>query len=203
LNLFLRVPGIIRQLFPQREWKHSTREKVLYLSFDDGPHPEITRHTMDVLERFQAKATFFCVGDNVRKYPDVYKALLNRGHRCGNHTMNHLKGWNTSTENYISNVEEAAKLIDSNLFRPPYGRMTRAQERILKTQYRIIMWTLLSADYQPNLNRERALEFLKRQTSPGSIVVFHDSEKARQNLEYLLPRYLEFARNAGYTFATL
>lgn len=203
MNLFLRVPGFIRQLFPNREWKLATREKVLYLSFDDGPHPVITPQTMDTLDQFQAKATFFCVGDNVRKFPEVYREILNRGHRCGNHTMNHVKGWNTSTENYIDNVEEAAQLIDSKLFRPPYGRMTRAQERILKKDYRIIMWTLLSADYQPGLNRERALDFLKRHTKPGSIVVFHDSEKARLNLEYLLPRYLAFAQQAGYTFASL
>jgi peptidoglycan/xylan/chitin deacetylase (PgdA/CDA1 family) len=203
LNLFLRVPGLVRNLFPHREWKLKTREKLLYLSFDDGPHPAITPWTMDVLDQFQAKATFFCVGDNVRKFPEVYAQITERGHRCGNHTMNHLKGWKTPTDRYLENVAEAAHWINSDLFRPPYGRMTRNQEQQLKDRYRIIMWTLLSADYQPNLNQKRALEFLKRNTAPGSIVVFHDSEKARNNLEFLLPRYLEFAHQAGYIFAAL
>ena len=203
MNLFLRVPGFVRQLFPNREWKVNTKEKVLYLSFDDGPHPEITPWTMEQLAKFQAKATFFCVGDNVRKHPEVCRALLQQGHRIGNHTMNHLKGWNTATQLYLDNVAQAAQWIDSNLFRPPYGRMTRAQEQSLNKHYRIIMWTLLSADYQQNLNRLKALDFLKRHTQPGSIVVFHDSEKAKGNLEFLLPRYLEYAHRAGYTFATL
>ena len=175
----------------------------MYLSFDDGPHPEITPWTMEQLAKFQAKATFFCVGDNVRKHPEVCRALLQQGHRIGNHTMNHLKGWNTATQLYLDNVAQAAQWIDSNLFRPPYGRMTRAQEQSLNKHYRIIMWTLLSADYQQNLNRLKALDFLKRHTQPGSIVVFHDSEKAKGNLEFLLPRYLEYAHRAGYTFATL
>lgn len=203
MNLFLRVPGFVRNLFPGREWKQPVREKVLYLTFDDGPHPEITSWVLEQLEAFQAKATFFCVGDNVRKFPDIYQKILAAGHRTGNHTMHHLKGWNTPAQQYLENVAEAAEYIDSNLFRPPYGRMTRTQERGLKPQYRIIMWTLLSADYQAGLNREAAMNFLKRHTRPGSILVFHDSEKARKNLEFLLPRYLEFAHKTGYTFAVL
>lgn len=191
------------KIFPERQWFGEAESNKLYLSFDDGPHPEITPQVLDRLDAFQAKATFFCIGDNVRKYPDVYAEILRRGHRTGNHTMHHLKGWRTDPAAYTANVHEAASYIQSTLFRPPYGRMTGAQVRALLPDYRIVMWSLLSRDYLQTLHRPAALDFLKKRTRAGDILVFHDSEKARKNLEFLLPRYLEFTADRGYTFAAL
>jgi peptidoglycan/xylan/chitin deacetylase (PgdA/CDA1 family) len=203
LKLLADISGWMPKLFPERQWFAPAEGNMLYLSFDDGPHPEVTPQVLDLLDQFDAKATFFCIGDNVRKFPDIYAEILRRGHRTGNHTMHHLKGWNTSTDLYIADVAVAAERIDSNLFRPPYGRITGAQARILLPEYRIVMWSLLSRDYLQSLHRPAALDFLKKRSRAGDILVFHDSEKARKNLEFLLPHYLEFAAAKGFTFAVL
>ena len=191
------------KVFPQRQWFAPAEGNKLYLSFDDGPHPDITPRVLDRLDEFRAKATFFCIGDNVRKFPDIYAEILRRGHRTGNHTMHHLKGWQTPTAQYIANVAAAAERIDSNLFRPPYGRMTGAQARLILPDYRIVMWSLLSRDYLQGLNLDNALRFLQQHSQAGDIAVFHDSEKAWKNLSFLLPRYLHFAAERGFTFAGL
>lgn len=191
------------KVFPQRQWFADPENNALYLTFDDGPHPVITPQVLDRLDEFGAKATFFCIGDNVRKHPDIYAEILRRGHRTGNHTMHHLKGWNTPTARYAANVAAAAEHIQSPLFRPPYGRMTSAQARSLLPEYRIVMWSLLSRDYLQGLNLEAALRFLQQHSQAGDIAVFHDSEKAWKNLSFLLPRYLQFAAERGFTFAAL
>ena len=158
---------------------------------------------MDELDKFNLKATFFCVGDNVRKYPETYKTVHTRGHQTGNHTMHHLKGWQTDTELYIQNVENCHDYVDSNLFRPPYGRIKRSQANILRKHYRIIMWTLLACDFEKNLDCHAAITGLKNKTKKGDIVVFHDSVKAEQNLKVLLPQYLQFLNENGFNCALL
>lgn len=154
---------------------------------------------MDQLERHGMKGTFFCVGDNVKKFPEVAKELLERGHKIGNHTMHHIKGWSTPNDAYLKDVEECSELMDTNLFRPPYGRIRGSQAKVLRRRYRIIMWDLLSCDFEKKLDIENALKGLKTKTRSGSIVVFHDSMKAEKNLKAMLPGYLEYLSQNGYT----
>ena len=167
-------------------------DNKIYLTFDDGPHPVITPWVLDLLKQYNWKATFFCVGNNVQKYPETYQQIINEGHAVGNHTFNHLKGTATPSENYIQNIAECANLVKSNLFRPPYGRITREQSAVIKDQYQIIMWSLLSGDFDKNLDPEKALQKLNKLSKAGLIVVFHDSEKAEKNLRIILPRYLDY-----------
>lgn len=203
MKLLADIPAWMPKVFPQRQWFAPAEGNKLYLSFDDGPHPEITPKVLDWLDAFGAQATFFCIGDNVRKHPDTYAEIIRRGHRTGNHTMHHLKGWQTPTAGYVADVAAAALRIESPLFRPPYGRMTGAQANALLPDYRIVMWSLLSRDYLQGLQQAAALRFLEGRTRAGDIVVFHDSEKAWKNLAFLLPRYLQFAAERGFTFAAL
>ncbi len=201
--LVYRVPQWLRLLFPKLEWEGNTEGQRIYLTFDDGPIPGVTDWVLDTLEKYDARATFFCVGENVQRHPDIYERIAQKGHAVGNHTFHHVKGWSTDTVAYSEEVARTATMVRSDLFRPPYGRISRSQVLALRPSYRIIMWSLLSGDYESGLNRERSLRKLMQHTRPGSIVVFHDSEKARANLEWLLPRYLEFCAARGYIFATL
>ncbi len=196
------IPVILQQLMPSYTWKVDTEDKQLFLTFDDGPHPEITPWVLGQLKEFGAKATFFCVGDNVRKYPDVYQQILNENHAVGNHTFHHLNGWKTETTDYLKDVSLAENYIQSNLFRPPYGRIKRSQAKQLAAKYRIIMWDRLSMDYLAQLNTEESLAQMKK-VKKGSIVVFHDSEKAFQNLKVLLPQLLSYYQQQGFSFQTL
>lgn len=184
-------------------WQIPNDKKEVYLTFDDGPHPAITPWVMEQLEFYSASATFFCVGDNVRKYPETYSQILINQHSVGNHTMHHIKGWNTDTENYINNINECAEYVKSDLLRPPYGRIKPSQVKRLKSRFKIIMWSLLSCDFDRKLNTIEALEGLKRKTKSGSIVVFHDSEKAEKNLKVMLPLYLQFLNENGFTCKAL
>lgn len=196
-------PLILRYLMPGLTWKIKTTEKVLFVTFDDGPHPEITPLVLDILDRFNAKATFFCVGENVQKYPDTYQEILRRGHQTGNHTFNHLKGWNTNRSTYIENIEKASTLIKSKLFRPPYGRMTPLQAYRLKQHYQIVMWSVISYDFDANITPEKCLENVVRNSFPGTIAVFHDSVKSAKNMLPALPLYLKTMSAIGYTFKAL
>lgn len=196
------IPVILQQLMPSYTWKVDTEDKQLFLTFDDGPHPEITPWVLGQLKEFGAKATFFCVGDNVRKYPEVYQQILNENHAVGNHTFHHLNGWKTETSDYLKDVSLAENYIQSNLFRPPYGRIKRSQAKQLAAKYRIIMWDRLSMDYMAQLNTEESLAQMKK-VKKGSIVVFHDSEKAFQNLKVLLPQLLSYYQQQGFSFQTL
>ncbi|MES2617085.1 MAG: polysaccharide deacetylase family protein [Bacteroidota bacterium] len=184
-------------------WQLPTEEKIIYLTFDDGPHPEITPWVIAQLKQYNASATFFCVGDNVIKHPDTYALLAANNHRSGNHTMTHMKGWGTDNSTYFDNVAACSELVKSDLFRPPYGRIKPSQIRHLKHLYKIIMWNLLSCDFDQTLDKEAAIEGLKKNTKKGSIVVFHDSVKAEKNLKYLLPLYLQFLNENGFTCKTL
>ena len=200
---FVRTPVWLQKLFPNRIWEMNPLEKKVYISFDDGPHPLHTPFVLNQLKRYNAKATFFCIGNNVVKYPEVYKQIIEEGHQVGNHTFNHLNGKKTNNTIYIENISEAAKYIDSNLFRPPYGRIKSFQAKIitqLNKPYKIIMWTVLSGDFDPKISAQRCLENVLFKTTAGSIVVFHDSEKASEKMMYALPAFLKHFSEKGFVF---
>ncbi|TNE79540.1 MAG: polysaccharide deacetylase family protein [Bacteroidetes bacterium] len=199
------TPGIFQLFNPLLTWKVSKeKEPVIYLTFDDGPHPEITPWVLDQLNAFQAKATFFCVGDNVERYPEVVERIQAEGHSLGNHTFNHLNGWKSGNDFYLSNIEQCEALTDTKLFRPPYGKIGPLQAlKLKKSDYKVIMWTLLSRDYEKDLDVAESAYALKKHSEAGSIILFHDSEKARHNLIQLLPDYLEHFHQRGFQFKAL
>lgn len=197
------IPSLFPLITPSLTWKVNTTSNSLFLTFDDGPHPDITPKVLDLLDRYGAKATFFCVGENVYRYPGVYEEIIRRGHRTGNHTYNHLSGWTNSNARYYDNIRKAADLIGSDLFRPPYGRITPLQAAVLKKQYRIIMWSILTRDYEYRLNKEKAAANLIAQSGPGDIVVFHDSERAEVNMFYILRQMLDHFSRLHFLFPTL
>lgn len=199
---FIKTPWLVKRLFSSYVWSLPNEEPDVYLSFDDGPHPTITPWVLDQLKAFEAKASFFCIGNNVEQYPDVYARILEEGHVTGNHTHHHLNGWKTDEETYLNDVAQAAKKVNSHLFRPPYGKIKSSQakgvRRMLGAKTSIVMWDVLSGDFDTTFSPQRCLANVVDHVSEGSIVVFHDSEKAFRNLEYALPRTLEYLRNAGY-----
>lgn len=201
---FYRTPFILPWLYPQLMWRVPTKEKIIYLTFDDGPVSGPTEFVLDVLEKKNTRATFFCIGDNVLKNPAVFKRIKESPHRIGNHTFNHLKGWNYPTKDYTDNAKKCTEVIGEGhrLFRPPYGRITRSQIRALP-DYTIVMWDVLTHDYLASLSEEQCLKGSIRATRPGSIVVFHDSYKAERNMMYALPRYIDHFLNQGFVFKSL
>lgn len=178
-------------------------QKKIYLTFDDGPVPEVTPWVLDLLKQNDIKATFFCVGANVEKHPKIYQRMLAEGHSVGNHTHNHLNGWETKSENYFDNIENCAQLVSTRLFRPPYGRMKRSQRTHLGDRYSIVMWDVLSGDFDKSTSAEKCLDNVITNTRNGSIIVFHDSVKASQNLVYALPRFIEHSKKEGFEFGCL
>lgn len=203
---FAKTPWWLKKWYSGLVWDIPATGKILYLSFDDGPHPEITPFVLDLLKQYGAKATFFCIGKNVQAHPQVYKRILSEGHRVGNHTQDHLNGWKVSDKVYLNNIADAATYIDSDLFRPPYGRITRFQARCLSGdpwRYRVIMWSVLSADFDRALPAARCTRYVTRHARPGSIVVFHDSEKAFDRLRESLPVLLEHFSGLGYRFEAI
>jgi peptidoglycan/xylan/chitin deacetylase (PgdA/CDA1 family) len=190
-------------LFPSLIWKMKGDEKSLYLTFDDGPIPNVTPWVLDVLKHFNASATFFCVGQNARKYPELIHRIKEEGHALGNHSMNHLNGWKTRNESYCNDVIEGRQFIDSSLFRPPYGKIKPSQIRALKKDFRIIMWDVLSKDYDSSLKGEKCFEIIKKKTGNGSIIVFHDSIKAEDRLRYSLPETLKYFSELGFSFKSI
>lgn len=195
------TPPWLRRLYPKALWHlPSNSEKTLYLTFDDGPVPEMTPTILQILKEYHAQATFFCVGDNVRKYPALYRNLQEEGHATGNHTFHHLNGWKTPVDRYVENVEQCAGLVESRLFRPPHGCLTYPQYRKLANQYRIVMWDVLSGDFDPACSPEKCLRNVTLHARPGSIVVLHDNIKAKQRVLYALPRLLDHFSNQGYRF---
>ncbi|MFC4739306.1 polysaccharide deacetylase family protein [Flavobacterium ponti] len=205
----VKVPKIIKKLFFNQVWEIPNKENKIYLTFDDGPTPKVTEWVLDILEKENIKATFFCIGNNIEKHPEIFKRILKEGHSIGNHTFNHLKGWKTATKNYIENVDlcenEINKLasISYKLFRPPYGKISLIQSiQLRKKGFKIIMWDVLSKDYDQTISPEKCFENIKITTS-GSIVVFHDSLKAQKNLEYSLPKAIKFLKEKGFTFETI
>ena len=199
-----RTPSVLPVLYPSLLWRINTTQKDLYITFDDGPIHGPTDFVLDTLRSFDAKATFFCIGDNVRKHPDQFKKITTAGHAVGNHTFNHLNGWGTSTEDYINNIVVCQQqlLMQPRLFRPPFGRITRSQISRL-TNYKIVMWDVLTFDYDRSLAEEKCLRGATGAVRSGSIVVFHDSIKAEKNLLYVLPRFLDHCASKGYSFKSL
>ena len=198
--LIEQPPQIIRWLYPRAMWRMNPDEKAVYLTFDDGPIPEITPWVLDLLDKYRIKATFFLVGDNVRKHPEEFQMILDRGHRVGNHTFNHIRGFEYLSYNYLENVNKADELIKSDLFRPPHGHMRWGQYMILSHRYRIVMWDLVTRDYSKRLNGRQVLGKVKRYARNGSIITFHDSLKSEKNLKYALPRAIEWLLEQGYEF---
>ncbi|MEI8086078.1 MAG: polysaccharide deacetylase family protein [Paludibacter sp.] len=199
----VQFPRFLRPLWGNVIWRKKPSSKVIYLTFDDGPVPEVTPQVLEILDTYDVKATFFSVGENVMKHPETYAEILKRGHKTGNHTYNHLKGFEVSIEEYVENVKKAAEYIDSNLFRPPYGRITFKQKKVLAPDYQIIMWDLITHDYNRQLSPEAIMKTVKRYARNGSIVVFHDSIKAKENVLCVLPQAIEYWKSEGYAFGVL
>jgi peptidoglycan-N-acetylglucosamine deacetylase len=197
-------PAALRKLWPGALWKLNTQEKVLYFTFDDGPIPGVTAFVLDTLQQFNAKATFFMVGQNVGKHPDVYERILKEQHGIGNHTEHHLNAWHCSGKQYFDDVEECNKRLHSRMFRPPYGKLKFLQGvKLRQAGYRLVMWDVLSYDFDSRVSPVQCAQHVISRASEGSIIVFHDSVKAKRNLEYALPKCLEHFAHAGYRFEAL
>ena len=193
------LTGIFTYVLPSSlVWQVKTDEKIVYLTFDDGPIPDLTDQILKILADYNAKATFFCVGENVVRNSLIYNNILEKGHATGNHSHKHLKGWSTNHADYLDDIKEAGKFIDSGLFRPPYGLMTYRQAKALIKDYHVIMWSVLTKDYDPDVSKEECLKIALEGIRPGSIIVFHDNVKAREKVLYALPRLLEHLKNEGY-----
>ncbi len=210
---WVKTPQIVKKIFSNYHWDIPNSDNSVYLTFDDGPIPEVTPWVLSELEKYNAKATFFCIGENIKKNPDIFRQLLESKHAIGNHTFNHLNGWNTSVRSYLENIQKCQQIIaehlvsnkdNPQLFRPPYGKIRPRQSRYLRKKgYQIIMWDVLSADYDITLTKEKCLENVIKNVQSGSIIVFHDSIKAFPRLKYVLPRVLEQLQEKGFNFKTL
>ncbi|WP_034045948.1 polysaccharide deacetylase family protein [Wocania ichthyoenteri] len=228
----VKMPTLVKRMFPNYIWDIPTTNKSIYLTFDDGPTPEITNWTLNVLKQYNAKATFFCIGNNIEKHPNIFQDILNDGHAIGNHTHNHIKGWKTKTKDYLKNIFEAQNVINSQiktchtesfdcvqdkpcrsaelkilnpkLFRPPYGQIKPKQgKQLIELGYKIIMWNVLSFDWDATVSNENCLNNVISKTTNGSIIVFHDSVKASKNMQYALPKVLEYFSEKGYRFESI
>ncbi len=201
----VKTPKFVQRLFPKRTWVFPYNENKVYLTFDDGPIPQVTPWVLNLLKENNSKATFFCIGDNINKYPDVFKRLISEGHSIGNHTYHHLNGWKTKTETYIQNIIKSEIQLNSELlFRPPFGKLSSRQSKILqKKGFKIIMWDVLSADFDTKITKEKCLENVLKNIQPGSIVVFHDSLKSEEKLRYVLPKVLDFIRGQKWKCARI
>ena len=211
----VKTPFLVKKLFPNYVWDIKTDEKVLYLTFDDGPTPNITEWTLEILKKFDAKATFFSIGNNIEKYPAIFKRIQDEGHAIGNHTLNHVEGWKTNVEEYVVEVQKTQDLINSNivngqltneiskvnLFRPPYGKITSKQGTTLrKLGYKIIMWDILAFDWTDSISNEKCAQNVISKAELGSIIVFHDSIKAAERMQYALQKVLEYFSEKGFVF---
>ncbi|WP_299271776.1 polysaccharide deacetylase family protein [uncultured Psychroserpens sp.] len=206
----VKTPIVAKKMFPNYLWDITTNSKELYLTFDDGPTPEITDWTLQTLKRYNAKATFFCIGSNIEKYPGIFQKIIDDGHTIGNHTHQHVKGWTTKTKDYLSEVRLTQTIIDTlkkddiKLFRPPYGQIKPKQgKKIINLGYKIVMWDVLSFDWDQSLSEEQCLENVLSKSKAGSIIVFHDSVKASKNMTYTLPKVLELFSKKGFEFKAL
>ncbi|MDY7396036.1 polysaccharide deacetylase family protein [Aureibaculum sp. 2210JD6-5] len=211
---FTKTPNWIKTLYPNQVWSLPNSNKEIYLTFDDGPTPEITDWVLNTLQKYSAKATFFCIGNNIEKYPSIFENIIKADHSIGNHTYNHEKGWKTKDEEYVNSVSKTEKIIEKTkknselktlnselLFRPPYGKMKKSQIKLLrKNNYKIIMWSVLSADFDTTINAEKCLNNVIKNAKSGDIIVFHDSIKAFEKLKMVLPKVLEYYSEKGYKF---
>jgi len=204
---FIKTPFWLRLIYRSCIWRKPTEDKVLFLSFDDGPHPEATPFVLEQLASFNAKASFFCIGKNVQLFSEIYAAIITAGHTVGNHTQNHMNGWENKTDHYIADIQEASKSIHSNLFRPPYGRISFAQIKALRSDpslpQDIIMWDVLGGDFDTTITGDQCAQNVIQHAGPGSIIVFHDSAKAMDRLKVALPKVLSHFSKQGYQFKAL
>lgn len=196
----VQIPWILKKTLTSLTWEMDQAVPALYLTFDDGPTPGITAEVLSILDRYNAKATFFCIGRNAERYPDIFKQILANGHAAGNHTYSHLKGWYTGNRDYFNDIALAARFVPSRLFRPAYGMITPSQIRYLKRQYRIVLWSIMSFDFDRDTSPGKCLGHVLTHARPGSVVVFHDSLRASEKVLYALPRVLEHFRGKGYSF---
>lgn len=197
------TPQFVRSRFPDALWQVDTTEKVVYLTFDDGPIPGVTEAVLDLLQQYEAKATFFCIGGNVHRHPQIYKKVLAGEHSVGNHTYNHISGWKNGDELYAHNIRRCAELVKSDLFRPPFGQITKSQYQTLKKDYKIIMWSALSWDFDETVTPEQCAQNVLKNIQNGSIIVFHDSKKAEKNCLPALEQVLKELSQKGYKFLPL
>lgn len=200
---FIKTPYIVTLFYPSVIWKIKEKQKNIYLTFDDGPDENITPEVLDLLDQYSAKATFFCVGEKVKQNTAIYIRILEQGHSVGNHSYNHLKGKKTRHVPYLSNIKEAEKLIDSQLFRPPYGSFNFRQIQALKKDYKIVLWTVLPGDFDKNISKEKVLERAIKHSKAGSIIVFHDNNKFREKMLFALTGFLKNFKSQGYNFKPL
>lgn len=203
--MFIEQPSFfLRCFYPHALWRMDRREKVVYLTFDDGPIPEATPFILDTLDKFQAKATFFMVGDNACKYPHLLHEVKMRGHRIGNHTFNHLSGFRHWTWTYLANIRKAETVLQTELFRPPHGWMRLTEYRVLRhCGYKVVMWDVITRDYSKLMTAEDIVNNVKRYTRPGSIITFHDSLKSIEKLKHALPESLMWLAQQGYGFRVI
>ena len=201
--MITKIPKLIQNLLYYFEFKIKGENKTLYLTFDDGPIPEVTPEVLDILDKYNAKATFFCVADNIKKHPEVFQSIIDRGHRLGNHTYHHIKGWETPNNEYFEDIERANQLVNSNLFRPPYGRIGFFQARELRKKYRLILWSVLSYDYSGKLSKENVWDNIRKSVTDNDIILFHDNIKARDNMIYSLSNTLFFYSKRGFQFKSI
>jgi len=199
----VKTPSILKPLSKHLVWSFPTSERIVYLTFDDGPIPEVTPWVLETLAAYDALATFFCIGNNVHNHPHLLQDIIDKGHQVGNHTFDHINGWKCSEADYLENVAKCSEVVQSNLFRPPYGKASRSQIAQLKDTYSIIMWDVLSADFDSNVSNEQCLKNVVNNVENGSIIVFHDSLKAEKKLRYALPKVLAHFQNLGYRFLPL
>lgn len=216
LNALLpaKTPPIFRTLYPECLWKVDTRKKVLYLTFDDGPIPEVTPFVLDELKKYKAKATFFCIGKNIEASPAIFERIVREGHATGNHTYDHLNGWKYTNEKYFENIEKCNDVLREHLskytafrapflFRPPYGKLKLSQYQLIKTKYRVVMWDVLTFDFNLKTRKETVLKTALKYSGPGSLIVFHDSLKAKPKVEFALPEVLKHFSSKGFKFEKL
>ncbi len=199
----VKTPWWLRQLYSTLTWQIPVQEKKLFLTFDDGPHELATPFVLDELKKYNARATFFCIGKNVVQHPGIYNQILSDGHMVGNHTNNHVNGWKTNDEEYLQNIETAHQVFKSELFRPPYGRIKKSQARLVQKRYKVVMWDVLSGDFDVRLPADKCLQNVVKHSTKGSIIVFHDSQKAFEKLAYILPKVLKHFTDLGYTFSVI
>ena len=196
----IKSPSIVKRYYQKLIWDIPNEEKKIYLTFDDGPTPEVTEWVLILLEKYKIKATFFCLGCNIEKHPIIFNQIKQDGHTIGNHSYHHLNGWQADDEDYIRNIGKCNDLIQSKLFRPPYGRIKKSQAEILIKDYKVIMWDVLSGDFDPKTSPEKCYKNVVKHTKSGSVIVFHDSAKAFKNLQYTLPKAIDFLLKEGFVF---